>query len=249
MRRRRPQPGRGHIVGDSAPDLVLAPPGAELPRVDGHATEAPALGLLVLAANYYVPFFSMGEDTKMYIDCGLATVLICSLIHAVWMASLRVADEIEGKTAMTLLSKPINRRQFVWGKYVGIFQSAMFMIASTPPILWPTHRPRWAVVRGRTVVDAALIVYRSFDGPCHAWQIGAPENGRSRGIGYFITNERTPLPPLPALQLPPQAKEARQSASTRPRPPEQFANIGAIERHGQKRKSRAFFDRTLLRSP
>jgi hypothetical protein len=88
-----------------------------------------ALGLIVMVANYYVPFFSMGEDTKMYIDCGLATVLICSLIHAVWMASLSVADEIEGKTAMTLLSKPINRRQFVWGKYVGIFQSALVMIA------------------------------------------------------------------------------------------------------------------------
>lgn len=88
-----------------------------------------ALGLIVMIANYYVPFFSMGDDTKMYIDCGLATVLICSLIHAVWMASLSVADEIEGKTAMTLLSKPINRRQFVWGKYVGIFQSAFIMIA------------------------------------------------------------------------------------------------------------------------
>lgn len=86
------------------------------------------LGLVVMAANVYVPFFSMGDDTKMFIDCGLATVLICTLIHAVWMASLSVADEIEGKTAMTLLSKPINRRQFVLGKYVGIFQSALVML-------------------------------------------------------------------------------------------------------------------------
>lgn len=87
-----------------------------------------ALGVLVIGANYYVPFFSLGEDTKMFIDCGLATVLICSLLLAVWTASMSVADEIEGKTAMTLLSKPITRRQFVVGKYVGIMQSALILI-------------------------------------------------------------------------------------------------------------------------
>jgi ABC-type transport system involved in multi-copper enzyme maturation permease subunit len=87
------------------------------------------IGFIVIVMNVWVPFFSMGDDTKMYIDCGLATVLICALLHCVWMASISVADEIEGKTAMTLLSKPINRRQFVFGKYVGIFQSALIMIA------------------------------------------------------------------------------------------------------------------------
>ncbi|WP_437187283.1 ABC transporter permease [Planctomicrobium sp. SH668] len=87
------------------------------------------LGLGIIVMNVWVPFFSMGDDTKMYIDCGLATVLICSLIHVVWTASMSVAEEIEGKTAMTLLSKPINRRQFVFGKYLGVFQSALIMIA------------------------------------------------------------------------------------------------------------------------
>ena len=87
-----------------------------------------ALGILVIGANYYVPFFSLGEDTKMFIDCGLATVLICSLLLSIWTASISVADEIEGKTAMTLLSKPITRRQFVVGKYLGITQAALILI-------------------------------------------------------------------------------------------------------------------------
>ncbi|TWT57531.1 hypothetical protein KOR42_08920 [Thalassoglobus neptunius] len=86
------------------------------------------LGVLVMIANYYVPFFSMGDDTKMYIDCGLAMTLICALLMSVWTASISVAEEIEGKTAMTLLSKPINRRQFVFGKYVGITQSSLLLI-------------------------------------------------------------------------------------------------------------------------
>jgi ABC-type transport system involved in multi-copper enzyme maturation permease subunit len=41
---------------------------------------------------------------------------------------MSVADEIEGKTAMTLLSKPINRRQFIIGKFSGILQAALMMI-------------------------------------------------------------------------------------------------------------------------
>jgi len=82
----------------------------------------------VLILNTFLPFFSLGEDVKMLKDCGLATILFSGLIIAVWTASTSVADEIEGKTAMTLLSKPINRRQFVIGKYVGIIQGLLWFL-------------------------------------------------------------------------------------------------------------------------
>ena len=87
-----------------------------------------AVGTIVMLANIYIPFFSLGDDTKMFIDCGLATILICSLLVAIWTASLSVAEEIEGKTAMTLLSKPITRREFIMGKYLGIVQTTLWMI-------------------------------------------------------------------------------------------------------------------------
>lgn len=87
-----------------------------------------AVGSLVMLVNVYIPFFSLGEDTKMYIDCGLATILISSMLVAIWTASLSVAEEIEGKTAMTLLSKPITRREFILGKYLGIVQTTLWMV-------------------------------------------------------------------------------------------------------------------------
>lgn len=86
------------------------------------------VGTTIMLVNCYVPFFSLGEDTKMFIDCGLATVLISALLVAIWTASLSVAEEIEGKTAMTLLSKPITRRQFILGKYIGITQTTLWMV-------------------------------------------------------------------------------------------------------------------------
>lgn len=90
-----------------------------------------AIACLILVLNTFLPFFSLGEDVKMLKDCGLATILISGLLIAVWTASTSVADEIEGKTAMTLLSKPINRRQFVVGKYIGIMQGVLWFILPT----------------------------------------------------------------------------------------------------------------------
>lgn len=86
------------------------------------------LAVTLLVINTVVPFFSLGEDVKMLKDCGLATILICGLLLAVWTASTSIADEIEGKTAMTLLSKPINRRQFVVGKYIGILVAVLLLL-------------------------------------------------------------------------------------------------------------------------
>ena len=73
-----------------------------------------------LIASIFVAYFTFGEDIKMYKDTGLTTISFACLLLALLTASSTVAEEIEGKTAITLLSKPINRRQFIFGKFLGI---------------------------------------------------------------------------------------------------------------------------------
>jgi len=73
-----------------------------------------------LICTIFVSYFTFGEDIKMYKDTGLTTISFAGLLLALFSASSTVAEEIEGKTAITLLSKPINRRQFIIGKYLGI---------------------------------------------------------------------------------------------------------------------------------
>ena len=70
--------------------------------------------------SIFVPYFTFGEDIKMYKDTGLTTISFVCLLLALLTSSSTVAEEIEGKTAITLLSKPINRRQFILGKFLGI---------------------------------------------------------------------------------------------------------------------------------
>ena len=86
------------------------------------------MSISLLIVFTFLPFFTLGEDVKMLKDCGLATILFGGALLAVWTSSTSIAAEIEGKTAMTLLSKPINRRQFIIGKYIGIVHSVIWLL-------------------------------------------------------------------------------------------------------------------------
>ena len=78
------------------------------------------LGVVLLLLFPFIPYYTLGEDVKMIKDSGLALITVLSIILAVWTASVSVADEIEGRTALTLLSKPVSRRQFILGKFLGV---------------------------------------------------------------------------------------------------------------------------------
>ena len=63
-------------------------------------------------------------------DEGLTLIMVLSIILALWTASVSIADEIEGRTALTLLSKPVGRREFILGKFLGVLVpvAVMFLV-------------------------------------------------------------------------------------------------------------------------
>ena len=87
------------------------------------------IALAWLFWSIFVSYFTFGEDIKMYKDTGLTTISFVSLLLALLTSSSTVAEEIDGKTAITLLSKPINRRQFIFGKFLGIELGVLLMFA------------------------------------------------------------------------------------------------------------------------
>ncbi|MEI8211487.1 MAG: hypothetical protein WCI02_05025 [Planctomycetota bacterium] len=82
---------------------------------------------LAIVLFVFLPFHTFGEDIKLLKDCGITLILIAATFQAVWSASTSVNEEIEGRTALTLLSKPIHRRSFIIGKMLGVFWIVMFM--------------------------------------------------------------------------------------------------------------------------
>src|SRR6202022_2708149 len=66
-------------------------------------------------------------NNKIEKDPGPPPIPFAALLLALLTASSSVAEEIEGKTAITLLSKPINRRQFIVGKFLGIEMAVLVL--------------------------------------------------------------------------------------------------------------------------
>jgi ABC-2 type transport system permease protein len=66
------------------------------------------------------PYFGMGDDVKMVKDMTLAVTLFSGLLASVLCASSSLAQEIRAGTALTVLSKPVDRIVFLLGKYAGL---------------------------------------------------------------------------------------------------------------------------------
>ncbi len=66
------------------------------------------------------PYFGFGEDDKLVKDSVLATMLIAGLFASIICASSSLAHEIRTGTALTVLSKPVGRVQFLIAKYLGL---------------------------------------------------------------------------------------------------------------------------------
>jgi hypothetical protein len=94
----------------------------------------PMFWLLTIIATFFigfmmvVPFFTFGEDYKMYKNLVFDFGMVFPAIFGVLAASISIHDEIEGKTAITVMSKPVNRRQFLIGKYLGTLMGCWAMV-------------------------------------------------------------------------------------------------------------------------
>jgi hypothetical protein len=87
---------------------------------------AGALGLMFVSP--VVPYFTFGEDHKMVEELGYDTIMLFAALFGILAASMSISEEIEGRTAITLMSKPVSRRQFLLGKFVGIFLAVLLMV-------------------------------------------------------------------------------------------------------------------------
>ncbi len=74
----------------------------------------------LITINPYLSAYTFEDDDKLATDMGLSMLLIGALFMAAFTASGVVSREIENKTALTVISKPIARPTFVLGKYLGV---------------------------------------------------------------------------------------------------------------------------------
>ena len=77
------------------------------------------VGLIFIVIGAFLPFFTLGEDSKMYRDVAMQFVLLFPLVIMLFSAGRSWTRKL--KTApCSRLSKPIFRWQVVVGKYLGV---------------------------------------------------------------------------------------------------------------------------------
>lgn len=84
-----------------------------------------AIGAAILVIFSLLPFFTLGEDTTMFKSVGLDIILILVLIATLFATSKSIYEEIEDRTMLTLMSKPVARWEVLIGKYIGIILSSL----------------------------------------------------------------------------------------------------------------------------
>ena len=101
------------------------------------------IGFFFMVGSIFIPYNTFGEDIKMYKDSGLTLLRVLAIFVAIWAASKSVAAEIEGRTALTVLSKPVGRRQFIFGKFSGISLALglFFIVLGFWLMVWIAYKP------------------------------------------------------------------------------------------------------------
>lgn len=80
----------------------------------------------VLLIFMFLPFFTLatGDDVVMYKVLGLDIIGLLVLIVTLFATSKAIHEEIEDRTMLTLMSKPVSRLEVLVGKYLGLITSA-----------------------------------------------------------------------------------------------------------------------------
>lgn len=79
-----------------------------------------AIALAMVALSPTFAMFTLFDDVKLVKDMGLSTILLAGLLLAVLSASNVVTEEVRGRTALMVVSRPVGRGAFVLGKFLGV---------------------------------------------------------------------------------------------------------------------------------
>lgn len=136
--------------------------------------------VLVVAANLLalvVGQMSIREEQRVARDIGLAGISLFGSLTAIFLGILLLYTEVQRRTIHAIVSKPIERWEFVVGKYVGMalvltVLVGLFALAMTGMLAWQGGGMSEAVVKAIVlswlevlVVAAIAIFFSSFSTP------------------------------------------------------------------------------------
>jgi len=105
---------------------------------------------LMLMANVSLSAYTLDNDDMLLMDLGLSTLLLSGLFLASFSATSVLSREIENKTVLTVISKPVSRRAFFLAKSFGLagalvlahyLSTLVFLLAQRHGVMQTTRTP------------------------------------------------------------------------------------------------------------
>lgn len=91
-------------------------------------------GVILLSSQVLSPL-ALGEGGKVTRDFGLSALTVFGVLVTILVGTGMVHKEIERRTIMTLLSKPLGRGEFVLGKFLGLLLTLLLISAGMMALL------------------------------------------------------------------------------------------------------------------
>lgn len=85
-------------------------------------------GLVMVGGANYFTEFSFQEQFKFLKDLGYASIGLTGLLIGLLGAAQLIPGEIEKRTILTALCRPLRRWEFIWGKYLGLLLLLLVMV-------------------------------------------------------------------------------------------------------------------------
>ncbi|MEM9150349.1 MAG: ABC transporter permease [Cyanobacteria bacterium P01_F01_bin.3] len=92
-------------------------------------------GIIMMMAITLLPEVAAGTEDKLILDTGLAAINILSLFVVVFIGTGLINKEIEKKTVLVLIAKPVSRAEFILGKHLGLSLVMAVLIAALTALM------------------------------------------------------------------------------------------------------------------
>jgi ABC-type transport system involved in multi-copper enzyme maturation permease subunit len=134
--------------------------------------------LLLTGVSVSLGELSPGQEARLIINFGLASILIIGTFVSIFVGVSLVWKEIEKRTVYSIFSKPVSRGEFIIGKYLGLCLTLLANIAVmgvglTLALLWvhgtefalSVWAPVFLIFLELTIMTAVAIMFSSFSTP------------------------------------------------------------------------------------
>jgi len=139
--------------------------------------------LILLFISPSLTMYTMSDDNKLLREIGLSTLFLTSLFISIFSASGAVAKEMENKTILTVLTKPVQRPIFIIAKFFGVASAvilahyictiAMLMVIRHGVLQTVNDPHDWTVIATAGIIVAAVLLLSAFFNYAYGWKFSS----------------------------------------------------------------------------